>query len=117
MTLDERWGKWFSCLDVNGVLLLEHCGTHTSLGSSKIVVEGKEVFPADIFGASFGEYLALILSPENADVLEVLRSPVRWNSMACRIIVSVRKDSSLNMLPAGNAQGSGGPVMKASQPK
>jgi len=104
-TLDHSYNpklalsKWMECLDDSGVLLLEHCTAHA--------IDFKS--DSDIFHASFGDYLALLLSIKDADVVEVLRSPVRWNQMACRIIVAVKRQSQLNIIPAGRKKE---PVMK-----
>eukprot|EP00746_Dinoflagellata_sp_MGD_P018300 gnl/MRDRNA2_/MRDRNA2_142433_c0_seq1.p1 gnl/MRDRNA2_/MRDRNA2_142433_c0~~gnl/MRDRNA2_/MRDRNA2_142433_c0_seq1.p1 ORF type:complete len:555 (-),score=53.43 gnl/MRDRNA2_/MRDRNA2_142433_c0_seq1:77-1741(-) len=90
--------QWMRTLSPTGVLLLEHCEQGHSLGDSifsRGSMAGKSLrqssiemrqYEADIYGASFGEYLRLI-SQLGFEILHVIKSPKRWHMYQCRFII------------------------------
>eukprot|EP00928_Gymnodinium_smaydae_P080510 TRINITY_DN64195_c0_g1_i1.p1 TRINITY_DN64195_c0_g1~~TRINITY_DN64195_c0_g1_i1.p1 ORF type:complete len:748 (+),score=153.89 TRINITY_DN64195_c0_g1_i1:136-2244(+) len=97
--------RWRDCLRPDGVLLLEHCESGSSIADT---VQGQaqgaalprsplvpdQFLSADIYGASFAEYIRLI-SLLDMDIIEVLRNPQRWRSHGCRFLVAARSETSL----------------------
>merc|ERR1711920_1130260 len=59
--------QWMRCLQPRGVLFLEHCSGHSEIGvihdedTRDLQSNGRYMSGSDMFGASFSEYLRLIL--------------------------------------------------------
>ncbi|CAE8616877.1 unnamed protein product [Polarella glacialis] len=88
--------QWMKCLHEDGLLMLEHCSSHTDRHSSAAGLDDQ----SDVFGASFAEYLRLVHSVD-LDVVEVLHAPKaspHWALRGCRVICAVRRSSGLQIL-------------------
>lgn len=105
--------QWMRCVHQRGVLLLEHCTSHTTLGMRGV----GNLSESDIFGASFSEYLRLIFSLEQVEIAEVLHAAgSHWHEFGCRIIVVVHRSSGLE-LAVEPFQRSRGPRLLSPDPK